>query len=869
MSELTPGDRKARFNSWAIVALLIGGIVAINGTYLFFDPNLRNQLATSAYGIVESKPSRGFLERTFWDVDGQSHRYMVFVPHQMKDTDHLPLLVYLNGYGENGDNGLAPLRNGLAHAIWEDEHHFPFVVVWPQCDEGDDWGHASRSTDRALAIMREVAGEFHTDPDRVYLSGISSGGIGTWAIAAEHPDLFAAIIPVSAEMNEKNVQPVATAKIPIWSYSVEDDGADLVRLNRKAHKSLLDAGLSPHLTEVGTKGVEQKDGHDAWSFAYRDGGMYRWLAAQERDNQSPRSQRFDLLDLTKILGPFVPVESVDPIFEAVARIPAESSDKEQVSRSTLSGQGLVEIHLEFRTTNKIKRFGVGFLSPEKSNFDQDSFVDLAIDDLNSGGVYSWPARRCIVPALPVAEHAFYIDGWNDLRLKFSQGRLTVELNGWSLLNNVELVQGKPDSTFGFVTQGESGSYVQVRNLRVRRDESATSSEVDSVRNRSLDNASKSTDGSGSDRIVSLATIAEAWKHREQLHPHVAMTWTIENGSRYAAASFRSQELQPVLSRLTISDRDLQYSTPWQHPRVDLTRKAGLRDATSLQDFNRRFKARFAVPAENLPESLQLIITSDDKSRIDEVSDPDGRGYRGIVYDQPNVWKDRVGEMDDLLWRGPVLALRPLTRSGIGFQPADCVLLPDMAWVAGVRCWVIEETIQLAGEKLKRRFWVDPARDYLILRTTVSVDDMLREQLDIQYTLDSSQQWLPASWDAVTWPRLASSISEFQFAGNEWLFQSVSAKTVECRTDKPLDDAPSVTHFHQGTVVFDQHSKEWFQQVSAGVRRKLNADEASEMAMNGRLANRDSGSWRLYQIVGLGLLLLVGCWAGVRRTRRLR
>lgn len=64
------------------------------------------------------------------------------------------------------------------------------------------------------------------------------------------------------------------------------------------------------------------------------------------------------------------------------------------------------------------------------------------------------------------------------------------------------------------------------------------------------------------------------------------------------------------------------------------------------------------------------------------------------------------------------------------------------------------------------------------------------------------------------------------------------------------------NFRPGTVVFDQLANEWFQQVSTGVRRKLNADEASEMAMSGRLANRNSDSWRLYPIVGVGLVLLV-------------
>jgi len=872
MTDQNPtGKSTATFRGWRRVILWLCGIAAINATYLFLTPAVLGRLMDDTRRLVAWGPNRGFFSRTFYGIDGIPHRYMVFVPHSMVDSEKRPLLVYLNGNGENGSNEIAPLRNALAQAIWENERHVPFVVVWPQCQDGDVWKHGSQSTVRALEIMHAVAGEFHTDPDRVYLSGISSGGAGTWAIAAENSDLFAAMIPVSATVDHEAVKRVAEAKLPIWSYAVEDDGAALVGLNRQAHVQLLEAGLSPHLTEVGTRGNSLKDGHDAWSFAYRDGGMYRWLAAQRRSNRRGSDRRFKRIDLTTNVESGVTVEVADSTYGTVARVPAGSGDKVVKTKTPLSGSGSLEVHLEFRATGKITRFGAGRFRAENLAKEQGILIDLAIDDLNSGGLYAWPDHVCLAAASPVAERAFYANGWNDLRLKFHAGRLTVELNGWELLDAVEAVFPSQESVLGFVARGESSAFVDVRNLRVSRSDLSAAPEVVPAQVRSQPTVPTESEGVAP---VTVATLIGAWKRREQSTPGVDLAWTVEGGSRFAESSFGPPDRPVVddtspshISRLTLSHDQVRHTTPWRHPRLDLTRKAGLGDATSLQDFKRSFDAKFTTATGQLPGNLRLDIVCDAKHRSDGVSDADGRGYRGIVFDRPDAWRDRIGEMDDLLWRAPLLALRPLAKSGVNCQTDSCVILPEMAWVSGARCWVIEETTQVAGANYQRRFWVDPLRDFLILRQTVSVDGLLREQLDVQYALNSKNEWLPVSWEAMTWPRLASSISEFQFPGNEWLFQTASAKTVSERASDAVVHETSAMQFQPETVVFDQSASEWFEQVSVGERRKLSADEARELVMNGSVANHDSS--RFYKAIGGGLVLLLAGWACVRRIRRVR
>ena len=232
------GGKHSKVSSWGFAALLVAGFAVMNGVFVWFDPSLQQNLLYGVRRFAGLEQRNGFLKRTYHDSDGTLHTYMVFVPDPTLRAGQPPLVVYLNGHGENGDDCLAPLRNGLAPVIWEDERAFPFVVVWPQCDKGDQWVHGSRSSERALAIMRDVAEEFRTDPDRVYLTGISSGGTGTWAIAAGNPDLFAAILPMSAVASGSDVEKVVQAKLPVWSFVVSEDGPGLADTKRKTQQSV-------------------------------------------------------------------------------------------------------------------------------------------------------------------------------------------------------------------------------------------------------------------------------------------------------------------------------------------------------------------------------------------------------------------------------------------------------------------------------------------------------------------------------------------------------------------------------------------------------------------------------------------------------
>ena len=867
------GGKHSKPSQWGFALFLVAVLGVVNGMFVWRDPSLQQDLLDGVRRLTGQEQRHGFVKRAFHDSDGTRHSYMVFVPDPSLRAERPPLVVYLNGHGENGDDCLGPLRNGLAPVIWEDEQSFPFVVVWPQCDIGDRWVHGGRSSERALAIMRDVAQEFQTDPDRVYLTGISSGGTGVWAIAAGNPGLFSAIVPMSAIASDSDVEKVVQAQLPVWSFSVSEDGSGLVETNRKVHQMMLAARTNSRSTELSIKGIIAKNHHDAWSFAFRDGGLYRWMTSHTISGRQKSASHFDLIELSSAPGSGS-TESESLADDLLRVRPATPASPVLISGKQASIQPPTEFHLEFRSTDNLARLGVGLFSPDGAPNISGVFCDLACHDSSSSGLFTWPNQTCVTSGNVFAEQAFYRGDWNDLRVKVERGNISVELNGWSLLDHASVELPAKDWKIGFVAQGEPSAYADIRNLRVRRDGSDTAAASTSSQAPSTTTGLAESTDKAPATSAKLLTVIEDWKRREQSSSQLEFTWRTEDFDLFAWKHSTAPAQQPVdpvqsnESRLSLDGKQIHYSTTWKHPRIRLSRNQGLKNAAGLQDYQRARISQFASTSEQLTKALTIDVTIDETHRIDEVFDSEGQGHLGIVFEKPDVTKDRVGELDDLVWRGPLLALRP--DSTISLQAENARIVTDSAWVSGIRCSVIEETTQHRDSTLLRRFWVDPSRESLILRYALSLDGQQRELLDIQYALNQPQSWLPVSWDAVAWPHASASVADVQFPGNERLFKAASCRIID---NEPRKDTPRGTandhHFRPGAVVFDQYANGWFQQVSAGVRRMLNADEASEMAMNGWLANRDFASWRFYQIVGVFFLLLVGCWVGVRRVRRMR
>jgi poly(3-hydroxybutyrate) depolymerase len=136
----------------------------------------------------------GFLNRSV-TVDGEDYRYVVYVPRAYNAAMRWPVILFLHGSGESGTDGLLQTELGLPRAVRRHPERFPAVIVMPQADRGKKWSDAAMEK-QALAALDASAKEFHGDPERTYLTGLSLGGYGTWSMAANNPGRFAALVPV-------------------------------------------------------------------------------------------------------------------------------------------------------------------------------------------------------------------------------------------------------------------------------------------------------------------------------------------------------------------------------------------------------------------------------------------------------------------------------------------------------------------------------------------------------------------------------------------------------------------------------------------------------------------------------------------------
>jgi poly(3-hydroxybutyrate) depolymerase len=252
-----------------------------------------------------SEPQAGFVSRSFKDDAGE-HKYMLFVPVNYNPARKWPVILFLHGAGERGTDGIQPTTIGLGPLIRERMGSFPFIAVFPQCEDVKGrvlvgWEAGSPDAKRALAILDEVEQDFRVDPEHRILTGWSMGGYGAWSIAAARPDHWSAVVPVAGGGN-----PDAAAKlkdVSVWAIHGATDMAILPEETRKMIDALKKADGKPRHTVV--DGV----GHDVWRVAYDSDELFEWMLNPKAaaDNPTPKmAPRKEAAKVAAAPGPFVP-----------------------------------------------------------------------------------------------------------------------------------------------------------------------------------------------------------------------------------------------------------------------------------------------------------------------------------------------------------------------------------------------------------------------------------------------------------------------------------------------------------------------------------------------------------------------------------
>lgn len=226
--------------------------------------------STVAAEDVAVQGATGFINKTV-TVDGHTAKYVVYVPRDYDPSKAWPLVLFLHGAGERGSDGLAQTDVGLGRAIRLAPDRFPCVVVMPQCPKDIWWDEATDLIDATLAA---ALSEFHVDRSRVYLTGLSMGGFGTWLYGARHAATFAALMPVCGGGRLEDAG--ALAGVPVWAFHGARDSVVKVDETRRMVEAVKQAGGHVRYTEY-----PDLD-HNSWDAAYGDAEAIRWLLSQRK-----------------------------------------------------------------------------------------------------------------------------------------------------------------------------------------------------------------------------------------------------------------------------------------------------------------------------------------------------------------------------------------------------------------------------------------------------------------------------------------------------------------------------------------------------------------------------------------------------------
>lgn len=221
--------------------------------------------------------------------NGDTLNYRMLYP----DADTLrkyPLVIFLHGSGERGNDNEAQLKWGVQNfATDKNMVEHPAIVIAPQCPTGVSWSNVKRTPNSTtielqstpskpmqllMELIHKTISEMPVDTNRIYITGLSMGGYGTFDAIERYPDLFAAAVPVCGGGDISKASTIA--HIPMWIFHGAEDPAVNTNYSVEMNAALMKAGAHPGLT------IYPETGHFSWLAAYSDEHMMEWLFRQHK-----------------------------------------------------------------------------------------------------------------------------------------------------------------------------------------------------------------------------------------------------------------------------------------------------------------------------------------------------------------------------------------------------------------------------------------------------------------------------------------------------------------------------------------------------------------------------------------------------------
>lgn len=217
--------------------------------------------------------------------------FLLFVPSAYQEQPtRWPLMLFLHGFGESGDGELTRVKDHGPPKLVESDPDFPCVVVSPQLpfpvdpesyDQDPDGLHKIHRAWKPSPLMElvdHVSRQLRIDRQRIYVTGLSMGGFGTWRLIAAYPDRFAAAVPVCGGGDPESAS--ALAKVPIWAFHGARDEVVPVQRSKWSVDAVQAAGGDVKLTIYPTAD------HDSWTQTYANPKVYQWLLSHRTEGEA-------------------------------------------------------------------------------------------------------------------------------------------------------------------------------------------------------------------------------------------------------------------------------------------------------------------------------------------------------------------------------------------------------------------------------------------------------------------------------------------------------------------------------------------------------------------------------------------------------
>ncbi len=259
-------------------------------------PAVARAAATRPHFSRREPQETGFLNRKI-DLHGATYHFQVYLPEDWRSDDHKhwPIILFLHGRGERGSEGMWQTQIGLPSAVRDHPDRWPFIIVMPQCPQDRYWTDPQMQA-MALAILDREIAEFHADPERTYLTGLSLGGYGAWELARLHARRWAAVAVAAGGIfwsyaperwHEASTLPAeyarALGRIPVWLFHGSDDNIVPERESELMYAAFKANG--GHIRLWVYQGLK----HDCWARAFNEPELPRWLLMHRSAPQQVQS----------------------------------------------------------------------------------------------------------------------------------------------------------------------------------------------------------------------------------------------------------------------------------------------------------------------------------------------------------------------------------------------------------------------------------------------------------------------------------------------------------------------------------------------------------------------------------------------------